>query len=623
MKNRLISLFVVLMLLCSSACAEPAVYTGEGSGLGGTLTVEMTVDGSIITGLQVTSHRETPGICEGAIEQIPSTIVEHQSLAADVFSGATVTSKAIIEAATAATVSAGLDLQALNKPVVQTAEATESTEQTADVIVIGAGGAGLAAAASAGENGASVIVLEAASIVGGSTIRSGGHMLVFDDAINASMDRNDEALKKYLDYKAEDFGEWAEPLLAAQEQIRAYLESDQVGRFDSVELAMVDHYIKGMGTDRDGNKVSLPYDLNRDGMMAADAINEWLISGGMEIQPKMYNAHGGTPVNGAKGMVDALMNLADAAGAKTLFNMKATELMMQDGTVVGVKAVDTTGTEHIFHANKGVVIATGSFSSNGEMAAKYQNIADGLFEGNGSSNPATNDGQGIVMAEAVGAQLRDMQFLCTMTGGINGVARATFAKTGGTQQLFVNADAVRFGDENNKKLYDGMNAGLINQPNARIYMVGDSKMIDALNAKEEGIVDTLVSGGAYFVADTLEEAATLAGLDAAKLAETVATFNTYVDNGADPDFGRTEFNGKVENGPFLVAVGEAIYHLTFGGLVINTDAEVIDVNGNTIPGLYAAGDVISGFEGVAHQSGDCLTLVLYYGKVAGAQAAQR
>ncbi len=622
MKKRLFALFTMLAVLCTFAWAEPAVFTGEGNGRGGTLTVEMTVDDGVITDLSVVSHSETAGICEPAIEQVTAAIVENQTLAVDIVSGATLTSNAIIAAATQAAQSAGLDMEALSKPV-EKQPAGEPTERTADVIVIGAGGAGLAAAASAGENGASVIVLEAGGMVGGSTIRSGGHILVFDDEINASMERNDEALKAYLDYDAGDFGEWGEALLTAQDQIRAYLDSDQAGRFDSEELALVDHYLKGMGTDLDGNPVTLPYDLNREGIFAADSLNAWLMSGGMEIQPKMYNAHGGTPVNGAKGLIDALTRLADDVGAEISLNMKATELIMQDGAVCGVKAVDASGTEHVFHANKGVVIATGSFSSNGEMAAHYQNIGEGLFEGNGSSNPATNDGQGIIMAEAVGAQLRDMQFLCTMTGGINGVDRATFNRVNGTQQLFVNADGVRFGDENDKSLYDGMNAGLINQPNARIYFVGDSKMIDAIEAKQEGTVDAMVQSGAYFVADTLEEAATLAGLDAATVTQTVETFNGYVDDGVDPDFGRTSFNGKVEQGPYIIAAGEAIYHLTFGGLVINTNAEVLDDNNIAIPGLYAAGDVISGFEGVAHQSGDCLTMVVYYGKVAGEQAALR
>lgn len=621
MKKRLFALLLSLMLLQSGmAWAESQVFTGEGNGMGGTLTVEMTVDNGVITALSIVSHSDTPGICDGAIEQVPAAIVENQSLAVDTVSGATVTSNAIIEAATQAAVAAGLDIEALQKPVEKETISTESTEQTADVIVIGAG---LAAAAAAGENGASVIVLEAAGIVGGSTVRSGGHMLLFDDAVNASMERNDEALAKYLDYKAEDFGEWGEALTTAQEQIRAYLESDQVGRFDSKELALVDHYLKGIGTDLSGNEVTLDYNLIREGVMNTDALNAWLISGGMGIQDAMYNAHGGTPVDGAMGMVSALNNLASAGGAKIILNMKATELLTENNVVCGVKAVDNVGNDYIFHANKGVVIATGSFSSNGAMCAKYQNISTGLFEGNGTSNPLTNDGTGIKMAEAAGAALRDMQFMCTMTSGINNLARSSWNKIPTAGQLMVNANGVRFGDETDKTYLGGMNAAVINQPYARAWIVGDSQWIDAINAAKDGLVDEAVANGTAFVADTIEEVATLSGLDAATLAKTVADYNSYVESGVDPEFGRTEFGSKVEKGPFIVVIGEGIYHLTFGGLVINTNAEVLDANGEAIPGLYAAGDVISGFEGDTHQSGDCLTLVLYYGKVAGEQASQR
>ena len=120
-----------------------------------------------------------------------------------------------------------------------------------------------------------------------------------------------------------------------------------------------------------------------------------------------------------------------------------------------------------------------------------------------------------------------------------------------------------------------------------------------------------------FVADTLEEAATMAGLDLQVLRATVDQYNSDVKAGEDPDFGRKEFNGKVETGPFVISKLEMHYHLTFGGLVIDTNAHV-----QPISGLYAAGDVTSGYEGAAHQSGDCLSVVVYYGKTAGVNAAQ-
>ena len=95
-----------------------------------------------------------------------------------------------------------------------------------------------------------------------------------------------------------------------------------------------------------------------------------------------------------------------------------------------------------------------------------------------------------------------------------------------------------------------------------------------------------------------------------------------LEAGEDPDFGRKEFNGKVETGPFVISKLEMHYHLTFGGLVIDMDAHVLDEAGQPISGLYAAGDVTSGYEGAAHQSGDCLSVVVYYGKTAGVNAAQ-
>ena len=78
----------------------------------------------------------------------------------------------------------------------------------------------------------------------------------------------------------------------------------------------------------------------------------------------------------------------------------------------------------------------------------------------------------------------------------------------------------------------------------------------------------------------------------------------------------------METGPFVISKLEMHYHLTFGGLVIDTDAHVLAEAGQPISGLYAAGDVTSGYEGAAHQSGDCLSVVVYYGKTAGVNAAQ-
>lgn len=593
----------------------PGTYTATEKGMGGDVTVEITFDSNKITEVKITGDDETPGIGTLAIEQLPDVILEAQSADVDVISSATVTSTAILNAtATCIAQATGTSEESSDDAL---------TDETADVIVIGAGGAGLSAAASAGQNGSSVIVLEANGIIGGSTIRSGGHILVFDENINATMERNDESLQKYLDYNKEDFGEWSETLVTLQQQIEDYLESNQEGRFDSVEMALIDHYLKGQGTDKEGNEVTLDFDLTKTAFENANELNAWLCESGMEIQDKMYNAHGGTPVDGSSGLINALEKAANDAGAKILLNVRATELIEEDGVVTGVIATSSDGNKYTYHANKGVIIATGSFSSNGEMAAKYQTMGEGLTAENGSTNPSTNTGDGIVMAENIGAELRDMGFLCTLLAGYHGgCTTSEFGKINGTQQLILNANGVRF--TNDAKLA-GMTTigGLNDQPGALAYYIGDSKMIEAINTVQEGLVDDLASRGDWFVvADTLEEALEKAGLDVETSLNSIEQFNTYVDENNDADFGRTEFNGKVENGPYVVAKMENLYHLTFGGLVINTNAEILDTDNNVISHLYAAGDVTSGFEGATHQSGDCLTMVLYYGKVAGEQASK-
>ena len=629
MRKRLLAAALALCLILSSCAGKsasvdassategrytPGTYTETAAGMGGDVVVEMTFDADKITDIKITGDQETPGIGTLAIEQLPDATLKAQSAGVDAVSGATVTSNAILTAAAGCIAKAsGME----NEP-----SDTNAAEETADVVVIGAGGAGLSAAAGAAQNGASVIILEANGIIGGSTIRSGGHILVFDDEINASMDRNDESLQKYLDYDPTEFGEWGDTLRTLQQQIEEYLGSDQTGRFDSVEMALVDHYLKGQGKDKNGQEVTLDFELTKEAFENANDLNAWLGESGMELQQKMYNAHGGTPVDGSSGLVSTLEKAAVDAGAKIILNMRATELLEDNGTVTGVVAQDANGEKHIYHANKGVVIATGSFSSNGEMAAKYQTMGDGLTADNGSTNPSTNTGDGIVMAEQAGAQLRDMGFLCTLLSGYHGgCTTAEFGKINGSQQLVLNANGERF--TNDAKLA-GMTTvgGLNDQPGAQAYYIGDSKMIEAINAAQDGLVDDLAARGDWFVvADTLEEALEKAGLDVETAMQSIDTFNNYVDAGNDPDFGRTEFNGKVENGPFVVAKMENLYHLTFGGLVINTNAQVLDAEGNAIQHLYAAGDVTSGFEGATHQSGDCLTMVLYYGKVAGEQAA--
>jgi fumarate reductase flavoprotein subunit len=589
----------------------PGTYTASQYGMESELKVTIEFDENKILDVQIEGS-ETEGYGSRAIDEMPAQILAAQSANVDGVSGATVTSTAIRTAA------ANCIAQA--KGDVPVDEDDKIAETEADVIVVGAGASGLAAAAAAAENGASVILLEANGRVGGSASTSGGHLTMINEEMNAAMDRNDSDLEVYLSYNPDEFGDFAEDLVVLQQQITEYLASDEPGRFDSYERAMVDHYLSGKGTDLDGVAATLDHDLIGLALKANMDINNWLMEEGkMTIKESYYKEHANSPEGGGSGLVEALSNITGQYDTiQLLLNTRATELVQTDGKVTGVIAVDENGNNVVYTANGGVVLATGSFSSNGEMAASYQNIATGLNAENGSTNPATNVGDGILMAEALGAELRDMQFMCTMNFGYNGgCGYVDWSKIVGTQKLIVNAEGVRIGDENSSAT-----AGSIaNQPNGMLYLVGDQEMIDALNEVRDGFADELIEAGVLVVGDTLEEVANAVGLNPETLAVTVETFNGYVETGKDEEFGRTEFAGKVENGPYCIAIGEAFYHLTFGGLVINENAQVLDTQGVPIQGLYAAGDLTSGFEGAAHISGDCLTSAIYFGQVGGQNAA--
>ena len=152
-------LALVMVLCCIPAVAETAdgVYEGSGAGLNGQIKVSVTVSGGKITEVKVLEHSETAGISDPAIEKIPAAIVEAQSADVDIVSGATFTSKGIIEAVK----------NALNPD--EAKEATMPFEQP-DILVIGAGMAGLATAARAAELGLNVLVVDQAATYGGSCL---------------------------------------------------------------------------------------------------------------------------------------------------------------------------------------------------------------------------------------------------------------------------------------------------------------------------------------------------------------------------------------------------------------------------------------------------------------------
>jgi fumarate reductase flavoprotein subunit len=124
-------------------------------------------------------------------------------------------------------------------------------------------------------------------------------------------------------------------------------------------------------------------------------------------------------------------------------------------------------------------------------------------------------------------------------------------------------------------------------------------------------------------ADSLADLAQKAGIPANVLVETVREYNANVEKGVDPQFGRTSLAGgfgkmvKIEKPPFYAFPSTAVILGTYGGILINNKAQVIDVFGDPIARLYAAGEVTGGVHGAAYMTGSAFGKAIIFGRIAG------
>ena len=469
------------MALSLVGCSTGKTYTGEAFGHDkeNPVKVTLTIKDKTITKVEVDASHETNGIGSKAAETMPGAIVAANSLEVDGVSGATQTSKAIIEAATAALKQAGLEPSDLVSKNTSTTKAKD-IEETVDVVVVGAGGAGMTAAITATDAGKKVIVVESQPIAGGNSVRSTGGM---NAAKTPYQDKNEfkeaAGVEKTLATAAEKFADNATiTALAAtvKSQWDAYQANPQ-GYFDSVELMELDTLIGGKGK----NNPELVKTLAEN---SAAAI-EWLASIGAEV--KNVGAFGGAsvkrihrPVN-ADGKVTAVgayivpileKNLQDR-NVQFLFDTTANEIIMKDGKAVGIKATGKDGHKVTINA-KSVVIATGGFGANAEMVEKYKPELKGFA----TTNAEGAQGQGIEMATAVGAATVDMdqiQIHPTVHIEEDGNAHLITEGLRGDGAILVNAEGKRFYDEVSTR--DKVSAAIIAQPEKSAWLVVDESMV--------------------------------------------------------------------------------------------------------------------------------------------------
>ena len=600
----------------SSDAGVSGDFIGTAKGFGGDVSVTLTLTDGAITGCTAEGKDETQGVGSQAIAKMPGEIAESGSIAVDGVSGATVTSTAIKEAAAAALTAAGLNPDDYKTAVENNATAEDSTVD-ADVVVVGAGGAGMTAAITAAAEGKTVVILESQSMVGGNSVRATGGMNAGKTVYQDENEFGESAgVEKTLKTAAEKYAD-NETITAlaktVSEQWAAY-QANPTGYFDSVELMELDTMIGGKGI----NDPELVETLCANSADAIDWLDEHGITlhnvssfGGASVKRihRPVNAEGKTVSVGSY-MIPLLQENCEKAGVKMMLDTTATEILTDaNGAAVGVKATGASGETVTVNA-KAVVLASGGFGANLDMVVKYKPELKGFM----TTNAAGIQGQGIEMAQAIGAATVDMdQIQIHPTVEANTAALITEGLRG-DGAILINEEGQRFIDEVGTR--DVVSAAEIAQTGSYSWLVVDQAMADA-----SSVIQGYIKKGYTVTGETYEELGKAMGVDAAAFAETMDKWNGYVEAKNDPDFGRTSFANPLNTAPYYAVKVTAGVHHTMGGLKINANTEVLNEKGEVIPGLFAAGEVTGGVHGANRLGGNAVADFTVFGRIAGAAAS--
>ena len=572
----LLSMLLVLSLTVTGLAAD-GTFQGEGAGKGGMITVEVTVENGELSAINVLSHGETPGFAD-ALGTVSAAMIAANQVDVDGVTGATLSSNGLKAAVTAALASAGITPDQLNAKAVAEAVSDREAAYTADVVVVGAGGAGLAAAITAAENGASVILVEKMSNVGGNTLISGGEMAAP--------------------------GNWMQEKEGIADDVETFYNDVLKGGDNEGDPALIhvlaENALEGALWLRDDIHVTFE--------------DYMLFFGGHSIKRSLV------PLN-ASGveLIQKLNAKAESLGITIHKGTRATKLEMTDGKVNTVKA-DYNGQEITYTANKGVVLATGGFGSNIEMRKQYNPQMDEKIL---STNSVGSTGDGVVMAQELGAQVVDMQFIQTYptcdveTGALLYVGDVRLEG----RSILVNLEGKRFVEELERR--DVISLAVTEQTGGVSYMFWDeaSMVASGVAASHQQEYDDLIRRGKLVKADTIEEACAHFGINAEELKATVERYNQYAADGKDLEFNKRGTLTAFGEGPYYIMVSTPAIHHCMGGLKINTSAQVIDTEGNVIPGLFAAGEVTGDIHGTNRLGSDAIADIIVYGRIAGENAA--
>ncbi len=555
------AIIFIITFSAKSASYADGVWSGKGEGRNGPIEITLTIQDKKIVDYKIVSEEETD-FAKPAITNVLNQAVEKGNLNSfDAVTGATISSKATAEAVKAA----------LKNASGQKDKVAKVQNTSCDIVIIGAGGAGLCASIEAVQGGAkNVILLEKMGVAGGNTTSATG-------GLNAAETNFQKAL-------------------GIEDSKNQFYEDTMKGGYNLNDPDLVREMVEKAPETVDW-LVSLGVDLTDVGKMAGST------------NKRTHRPQGGAAV-GAH-MVPILEAAATGLGVDLRKNSKVLDVISDDGKAAGV-IVEKDGQKYTIKA-KAVIIATGGFGANAEMVQKYVPSLAGF----GTTNHKGATGDAFAWIEKFDGQLTQMEQIQTHPTVVpsNGVMITEAVRGNGA--IMVNREGNRFGTEMATR--DVMSANVLAQTGKTAYLVFDTSVRKSLKAIEGYVKQGLLTEGA-----NPEELGEKLGMPAGSLVATIEKYNSYVEAGNDPDFGRkaSEMPRQLNEGPyFAVEVGPAIHH-TMGGIKINTKAQVLNSNNQAIPGLYAAGEVTGGVHGGNRLGGNAVADICVFGKIAADSALE-
>ena len=472
-----------------------------------------------------------------------------------------------------------------------------------DVLVVGFGAAGACAAIEAAEAGASVRVLERGWRGGGTSAESTAQLYLGGGTPLQKANGFDDDPDEMAKYLVASCGPGAD-----EAKIRIY--SDR-----SVEHY---HWLTGHGMPFEPGFV--PYEVSThpgpgQSLSFTGSERAWPYREIAKPAPRGHTVLKDGAMSG-EFMMQVLMKAATDAGAVVQPDTDAERLVVdEDGAVVGI-VVHCDGERKILRARRGVVLATGGFGKNEAMLRRYAPDFSGTTAAIGPE--IGDDGSGIRMGMGAGGAVIRMEAGCVTLG-------FAYGHRDNLKGILVNARGERYVNEDVYQSNHGEIA--LRRQGGEVYLIVDDAIYGArkLAAPDDPVA------GAYALAavgETPEELESELGMPAGSLSHTLSVYNEHAARGEDPWFHKESIWLRPLDTPPYAAidlrVGHTFYALfTLGGLHTNPAAEVLDVDGDPIPGLYAAGRTASGIPAQGYNSGLSLGDGTFSGRMAGASAAGR